>query len=469
MPLKELKNLNIHVVGLSGVEGSAIIEFLWQNGCTNITAHDFCDKKDFIKNFAKFNSSLNTDQRKTRLKILNNENIKKYFKDSYLTDIESADLIFAGQAWYKYEFNFPKLKNAKEKNIPFKTIINLYLDLFPGTTIGITGSNGKTTTTSLTHHILNSTHKNHVFIAGNIDSEIQSLDKITQASKDDILVLEISNRQLKLLNDSRPNIALITNITENHLDEHDNFEEYAKNKFKITSAKTVILNNKDEATKKYIDQNFKSISKPIWFNDEKILEEFNLQKSDLNLPGTHNLENLYAALSIIKVLKSNGQIDPSNSQIKSAIQSFKPIEKRLEIIGETNGVKIINDLSSTTPISTILALDAFSNSTFSIVLGCNHKGGSYLKLINKLQDLQSNQALKQIFLLPGTIREIIKTGNLQTTDIENFEQIAELLHQSTDKQKIQSTLGNYLIISPSGEKVISVHLKNKTLKSIFLP
>ncbi|MDP4008289.1 MAG: Mur ligase family protein [Candidatus Peregrinibacteria bacterium] len=457
-----LKNLNVHIVGLSGVEGSAIIEFLWQNGCTNITAHDFCDKKDFIKNFAKFNSGLSTDQRKARLKIINEPKLIKHFKDSYLTDIEAADLIFAGQAWYKYEFNFPKLKNAKEKNIPFKTIINLYLDLFPGTTIGITGTNGKTTTTSLIHHILASTHKRQVLIAGNIDSEIQSLNELTKSNSKDILVLEISNRQLKLLGESRPDLAVVTNITENHLDEHDSFEEYAKNKLEITSAKTVILNNKDEATKKYVDQNLKSNSKPIWFNDEKILEEFELKKSDLALPGAHNLENLYAALNVIKVLKSNQQISLSNSEIKSAIQSFKPVEKRLEIIGETHGIKIVNDLSSTTPISTILALEAFPNSTFSIVLGANHKGGSYTELIKKLQTLQSNKTLKQIFLLPGTIREIIKTSPLQTTDITNFEQIAELLNP-TNKPNI----GDYLIISPSGEKVISVHLKGKNLKTIF--
>ena len=458
MRLKGLKGRNIHIVGLSSVEGAAITEFLYKNGCEDITAHDFCDEKDFIKNFARFNVNLTAVQRKEKLKILKNKNIKKHFGNSYLKSIEKADLIFVGQAWYKYKFNFPKLKKARDGGVPLMTIINLYLDLFPGTTIGITGSNGKTTVTSLTYHILKSINKNRTFVAGNIDSEVQVLNQVMKSSAKDLLVLEISNRQLKLLGGSKSNIALITNITENHLDEHDGIEEYAKNKFKIASANKIILNNKDPLTKKFLSKNLK----PIWFNDEKILKKFGLVKSDLKLPGKHNLENLYAALHIIKALKSNEKINHANGKMKMAVQTFKSVEKRLEIIGEKNGVKIVNDLSSTTPTSTIFALEAFPNSTFSIVLGCEHKGGSYEKLIKKLADLQKQKVLKKILLLPGGIAKIIKESNLQTIDVKSFEKIAAKFNTNAHHE-----IGDYLIISPSGEKVISVHLKNKTLKKIF--
>lgn len=445
----QFKDLNIHVVGISSVEGAAITEFLFKNGCKKITAHDFCEEKEFVKNFAKFNANLNAQQRKEKLRVVNNKKITKHFKSSYLKNIEKADLIFVGQAWYKYKFNFPKLSNAQKKGVPFKTIINLYLDFFSGVTVGITGSNGKTTVASITHHILKSVHKK-VFIAGNIDSEAQVLDKIATAGKNDILVLEISNRQLKLLGDSRSDVALITNITENHLDEHDGIKEYAENKFKIAAAKKIILNEKDPLTKKFLTKKLK----PIWFNDKKILKEFKLQQSDLKIPGKHNLENLYASLQIIKTLN----LKPNLQKIKNAVRSFKGVPKRLEIIGEKNKVKIVNDLSSTTPTSTIFALDAFPNSTFSLVLGCNHKGGSYAQLIKKLYALQKQGVLKKIFLLPGTIRDVIKKSKLQTTDVKNFEDIAKIMNPK---------LGDYLIISPSGEKVISTHLQKKSLKRIF--
>lgn len=449
MQLKQLKDLNVHVVGISSVEGAAITEFLFKSGCKKITAHDFCEEKEFVKNFAKFNANLSAEQRKGKLKVISNKKISKHFKSSYLKNIEKADLIFVGQAWYKYRFNFPKLSNAQKKGVPFKTIINLYLDYFPGTTIGITGSNGKTTVTSLTYHILKSIRKN-IFIAGNIDSEIQALDKIATAKKSDILVLEISNRQLKLLGESAPDLALITNITENHLDEHDGIKEYAETKFKIAAAKKILLNEKDPLTKKFLLKNLK----PIWFNDEEILKEFRLKESDLKILGKHNLENLYAALQIIKTLN----LKPDIQKIKKAVRSFKGVAKRLEIIGEKNKVKIVNDLSSTTPTSTVLALDAFPADTFSLVLGCNHKGGSYAKLIKKLGALQKKGVLKRIFLLPGTIRGVIKKSRLQTTDVKNFEDIAKIMNPK---------LGDYLIISPSGEKVISVHLQKKSLKKIF--
>lgn len=454
MNLKNLKKLNIHIVGLSGVEGSTITEFFWNNGITNITVHDFCEESEFIKNFMKFNSKLPTEERKNRLTIFKDPNLQKHFKKKYLEGIEKADLIFVGQAWYKYEFNFPKLQNAQEKGIPLRTIINLYLDLFPGTTIGITGSNGKTTTSSLLHHILKKLHSESTYISGNIDSETQALNQILNASQNDLLVLEVSNRQLKLLGDSHTDLAIITNITENHLDEHDDLAEYAHTKLKLCQNAQAFLNNEDPATKEYATK----IQKPIWFNNEEILNEFELEKSDLQIPGPHNLENLYAVLHVIKHLKENNKLNFINADLKKAVQSFKGVTKRLEILGESNGVTIVNDLSSTTPESTIKAIEAFPDAKFSLVLGCNDKGGSYKELIEKLKELTGNQTIQKIFTLPGSIRKIIEDVGINTVHAENFEEIAA---------QTNPELGEYLIISPSGEKVISVHLQGTSLKKIF--
>ena len=458
MNIEDLKGKNIHIVGATAIEGSAILEFLWNHNIRTITTHDFCEQKDMVRNFSKSNPRLTTEERKVRLDILKHSNLTVHFKDTYLEGIENADLIFAGQAWYKYECNFPKLQDAKQSGIPLKTIINLYLDLFPGTTIGITGSNGKTTVSSLTHRLLTATTKHNVYISGNIDSEAQSLNKITNASPNDFLILEISNRQLKLLGGSHPDFALITNITENHLDEHENIEEYAKIKFKICQNSHPILNNKDPLTKKHLPETLN----PTWFNNPDILKEFKLESKDLKIPGTHNLENLYAALHILKTLKTHDLIELNPAQIKSSLNSFTSIPKRLEIIGEKNNVKIINDLSSTTPISTLAAIEAFQDHTFSIVIGCNHKGSDYGELIKKLKELTLTGILQKIFLLPGTIAETLKEDHnfklLPIQEVTNFEEIAKLT---------SPTIGEYLLISPSGEKVISVHLKKSSLQKIF--
>jgi len=151
--LKNLKNKNIHIVGIGGAEGSAVAEFLVVNNISSITGHDFSLRKDFKKNFYNTHLSLKLEERKKALEHLLNLPIKINFKDHYLEGIEEADLVFVSQVWFKYSQNLPILQNLKNSGVPFKTITNLYFELAPCKIISVTGTNGKTTTARLINSI----------------------------------------------------------------------------------------------------------------------------------------------------------------------------------------------------------------------------------------------------------------------------------------------------------------------------
>lgn len=233
-----LKNpkLNIHIVGAAAAEGSAIARFLFQIGAKNVTLHDFCQKEEYQKHFLTFHNGI--ENRGKLWQVMKKLPYTVNFVDQYLEDIENADLIFLPQAWYKYDFNYPKLgKIVEEKEVATSNMIDLYLQLFPGTTVGITGTHGKTTVMRLLGHILKEARKS-VFVSGNDRHSAQVLELLAQAESlnaDDILVLEISNRHLKQSLEKSPHIAVITNIHPNHLDEHESIDEYREVKKSIAS------------------------------------------------------------------------------------------------------------------------------------------------------------------------------------------------------------------------------------------
>lgn len=450
---------NVHIIGFAGIEGLAITSFLWKNKIKNLTLHDFCEKKDLPKIISEFNTHLDAKERKKKIKFINEIPVVKNFKDSYLNGIENADKIYASQAWYNYKQNYPKLSDAHKKGIEFNTIINLYLEHFSGTTIGITGSNGKTTTTFLLYEILKKLSskkiiKGKVYLSGNDRMSGQILEKIKNSKKEDILILEISNRQLKEFGKSKVDIGHITNITENHLSEHKNFTEYAQTKMRILNGSTAILND-DIIVKKYA----KNIKNKIVI-DKNILQKYAISK--VKLKGEHNLKNIQSAVCIVETVLHKRKIKLSPevlAVISKAISSFKSVPKRLEeICTYKNSTKIINDLSSTTSISTLFALQAFADKKVSLVCGGNTKGDDFADLISEVQSRLKNKTLLNLFLLPGTVKDQFKTLKSNITSISSFEEIKKI-----DPKK----LGEYLIISPAGENVITQFLAEKSLLKIF--
>jgi len=319
--LKNLKNKNIHIVGIAGAEGSAVAEFLVANNISSITGHDFSLRKDFKKAFYNTHLSLKPDEREKALEHLLNlagivemrhclvstatAPIKINFKDHYLEGIEEADIIFVSQVWFKYPQNLPILQNIKNSGVSFKTITNLYFELAPCKIISITGTNGKTTTARLINNIFKIWAENYfiiptrakrgtsernggtslfqknlyckqsnntkekilenegvkpkIYFAGNDRQNIQVLDKLNEMTKDDVLILETSSTQLLLNSKISPQIGVITNITPNHLDDHGSFENY------IEAKKNLIRYQKagDWAVLNYDDKESKKFIKSV--------------------------------------------------------------------------------------------------------------------------------------------------------------------------------------------------------------
>lgn len=271
MDLKDL-NKNIHIIGISGAEGSAIARFLMSNGVKDITGHDFCEERDFEKSFNSFHDWISSKEKRRAYLKLKRLPIKFRFKDYYLIDVHQADLIFVPQSWFRYKEN-EKLKRLKDK-IPFSSITKLYFQLCPCPIIGVTGTSGKSTTARIIYEILRKGHaKGQVYFSGNDRQNVQVLDQILNIKPEDVLVLEISNRQLMIDLERSPYIAVITNISPNHIDDHGTYQNYINTKKKILKYQTrkdfAVLNYDNKITKEFAKD---CKAQPFLFSSQKLEE-----------------------------------------------------------------------------------------------------------------------------------------------------------------------------------------------------
>ncbi|MGK0126951.1 MAG: UDP-N-acetylmuramoylalanine--D-glutamate ligase [Candidatus Azotimanducaceae bacterium] len=257
--------------------------------------------------------------------------------------------------------------------------------------IGITGSNGKTTTTMLTHHILNK-EKFNVGIAGNIG---KSYALQVANDKYEMYVLELSSFQLDGIKDFAPHIAIITNITPDHLDRYDyKLENYIDSKFRITMNQTendyLIYDADDEIILNWLKNNNtkaqllpfsleKTFEKGAHIEEDNIIINTNTDKlkmeiTSLALQGKHNVKNSMAAAMTAQLLKVRKQT------IRESLEDFEGAEHRLERVLKINGVEYINDSKATNVNATFYALDSMNSPTVWIVGGVD-KGNDYFDLM----------------------------------------------------------------------------------------
>ncbi len=255
--------------------------------------------------------------------------------------------------------------------------------------MAITGSNGKTTTTSLIYHILKDNGMN-VGLGGNIG---KSFAKQVADESFDYYVLEISSFQLDDIQNFRPYISLLLNLSQDHLDQYNyNYEEYALAKFRITENQEYdnffIYNKDDEMSQKILqelDLKVKKVPFSIketlseggYMNDENIVVkfqgEFTMKIRDLALIGNHNVANSLAASIAGKILNI------SNESIRNSLMTFQAVDHRLQEIANLNGVKFINDSKATNVNATYYALESMTQPTVWIVGGVD-KGNDYTEI-----------------------------------------------------------------------------------------
>lgn len=322
-----------------------------------------------------------------KYKVLFEENKIEYEEENHDEKrILSAD-------WVVKSPGIPKkteiINKIKQKGIRLSSEIEFASEFTEAKIIAITGSNGKTTTTSLIYHILKNDGLN-VGLGGNIG---MSFAKQVAEEKYDYYVLEISSFQLDDIQNFRPYISMLLNLSPDHLDQYNyNYEEYALAKFRIAENQEndnfFIYNKDDEMSRKLLEKiEIKAKILPFSLKEEvkegayatedqifiKLKEEFSIKTEELSLKGKHNIANSLAASIAGKILNI------SNESIRNSLMNFQAVEHRLEEFVEINGVKYINDSKATNVNATYYALESMKTPTIWIVGGVD-KGNDYTEI-----------------------------------------------------------------------------------------
>lgn len=339
------------------------------------------------------------------------------------------------------------LQAARAKGITIWSEVELAYRFIKGRLIGITGSNGKTTTTSLVEHILK-TAGTQTILAGNIGTPLVGC---VDAMKDDTwTVVELSSFQLELIETFRPNIGVFLNLTPDHLDRHHTFEGYGAAKARIfenqTDADAAILNADDAAATPYAP----SLPRVYWFSrnqrvgqgayvrSEEIVfrqngeEEILLKLEDIPLAGAHNTENVLAAAAAARLA------GVSAAPIAEAVRSFAGVEHRLEFVAEISGVRYYNDSKATNVDATLKALEAFPGRIL-VILGGKDKGSDYTALQKPLR----GKAI--LALLIGAAAEKIEKQIAGSVAIER----AETLDRAVETASHAAQRGDVVLLAPA--------------------
>lgn len=304
------------------------------------------------------------------------------------------------------------IKDAYDKGITVTNEVEIAYKYLPECKIiCITGSNGKTTTTTMIYNILSKVFDN-VHLAGNIGYPLSEI--VPSVKKGDIIVMEISDHQLYDIIDFKCNIGVITNLCPTHLDFHGNYENYKNVKKKVfnkfTSNDISILNYKDkdllELTKdidsiKYYFNNEDNYIKDnyIYINNSKVLNI-----DDIKIKGIHNYENILACLLVVNLF--NVDIDI----IKKYLSEFKGVEHRIEYVTTYNNIEFYNDSKSTNPTSTITALKTF-NKPIHLILGGFERSQDF----NELNDYLDN--VKCIYAIGEVTDRLVEWANSRNINV----------------------------------------------------
>ncbi len=307
--------------------------------------------------------------------------------------------------------NADVIKNAVNRKIKIISELEFASSFCKGNIIGITGTNGKTTVTSLCDYLFNQCGKKS-YGAGNIGLAFSEI--AAEVKENEFVSLEISSFQLDLIDNFKPKVAMILNITPDHLNRYENsIEKYALSKLRIfenQDAEDYLILNKDSDL---LNQYFKKAKSNILFlstkkkvtngcyleNDEvrfvrNNVIEFSCKVSDIFIKGEHNIQNAMAVIIAAKIF------DLDNGKIIEALKSFKGVEHRLELVREIEGVKFINDSKATNVDSVIVALKSFEEPIF-LILGGQDKGNDY----SMIEDLVVEK-VKKIYAIGSSAEKV---------------------------------------------------------------
>lgn len=285
-------------------------------------------------------------------------------------------------------YGAPLLAAARAQGIPVWSEIELAWRFLRGRLVAITGSNGKTTTTALTGHLLE-TAGVPTLVGGNIGTPL--ISRVSSSSEASVTVAEVSSFQLENIAGFRPDVAVLLNLTPDHLDRHASLQEYARAKARIfenqTEGDAAIVNADDPSLAALLPARPRvfrfsrtaPVEKGAYVHGEAVLFRCNgteaalLRRSDIGLRGEHNVENVLAATAAAYL------VGAPPAAIAQGVRTFAGVEHRLEFVGEIGGVSFYNDSKATNVDATLKALDAFTGGLL-VILGGKDKGSDYTLL-----------------------------------------------------------------------------------------
>jgi len=270
--------------------------------------------------------------------------------------------------------DLPAIVRATARGVNVVGDLELAAPYLLGPAIGITGSNGKTTTTSLVGHILRYA-KTPVQVGGNIGTPVVALTETSR--KDQWNVLELSSFQLENINTFRADVGVCLNVTRNHIDRHHTFANYAAAKANLFRTQRAgdfaVLNSDDEVCRSFAEF---TAAQVVWFRGRDIGDL--MPPEDVPIPGVHNAENVMAAAAVAEIAGI------SKANIAAAVRTFQAVEHRLEFVAEIGGVRYYNDSKATSVDATLKAIDSFAGKLW-VILGGKDKDSDYTPLREPLR------------------------------------------------------------------------------------
>ena len=419
------------VVGL-GMTGVATARFLKNMGAV-VTVTDMAKEDELGDSVA----------------IIRELGINMEFGSHENNTFENADLIVLSPG---VPHTIPQVQRAIDKGIDVLGEIELASKFIDQPVIAITGTNGKTTTTTLLGEMLKSSGFN-VFVGGNIGSPL--IGYVDRGKKAEIIIVEVSSFQLDTIEHFKPEIGVLLNITEDHLDRYKDFTAYAKSKCRIfenqNSGDTAVLNGDDPLIRK-LTENIKS--KKLFFTTGKNNEEgavvngnnitlfsekipkTSKQKiydlSGTSIKGKHNIENACAAC--LAALSAGGTIEG----IQTALDNFKGLPHRLEYVATVNGVKYFNDSKATNVDAVARALKCFSDNVI-LIMGGRNKGADF----DSLRDTVRHITKKVIAI--GEAKDKIRTSFDNIVPVNAALTMEDAVSMASDDAK----LGDVVLLSPA--------------------
>jgi len=342
----------------------------------------------------------------------------------------------------------PPLVQARALGEPVIGEIELAAQFLPKNIVAITGSNGKTTTTTLTGEIITAGGY-PTRVGGNIGTPAISL--VDAARPDSVIVLEVSSFQLETIQTFRPKVAVVLNVTPDHLDRHRTFETYVDAKARIFENQHAddfaVLNADDPvcvelsdrtraqvfwfSRKKEVQQGASLRDGRILFRDSSGQQEI-MVASEIPLKGAHNLENTLAAICAGALMKC------APERIRAAVRNFKAVEHRLEYVATIRGVEYYNDSKATNVDATIKALESFP-ANIHLILGGKDKGSDYTVLNDLLR-----QRVKRVYTI-GAAADKIESQVREAAEIVH----AESLDSAVQRASASAQPGDIVLLAPA--------------------